>query len=243
MTVRYAIVSDVHGNLESLERVLGQIAADDALVSLGDVVGYGPNPNECVAALRERCRHAVLGNHDLAAVENFGVEHFNRAAREAIGWTQGVLDVANRAWLNQLPYELRLPEFLLVHGAPVNYFEYILDKRTAARAFERTDAGIVFVGHTHIAEYWVREPDGTIGHKHMQHGGALELDESKRYIVDVGSVGQPRDLNPLPCFAFYDPAQRRVEWVRYDYPVDAVQRKMREAGLPGALVERLSLGR
>ena len=104
--------------------------------------------------LRERCRHAVLGNHDLAAVENFGVENFNHAARAAIGWTQGVLDEASRAWLNALPYELRFPDFLLVHGAPVNYFEYILDKSAAARAFDATDAPIVFVGHTHIAEYW-----------------------------------------------------------------------------------------
>ncbi len=241
--MRYAIVSDVHGNWESLQRALTAIPEDDALVSLGDVVGYGPNPNECVAALRDRCRHAVLGNHDLAAVENFGVEHFNRAAREAIGWTQGVLDDASRAWLNVLPYELRLPEFLLVHGAPVNYFEYILDKGAAARAFDRTDARIVFVGHTHIAEYWVREADGTIGHKHLQHGGTLDLDDDKRYIIDVGSVGQPRDLNPQPCFALYDPALKRVEWVRYDYPIAEVQSKMRTAGLPNYLVDRLSVGR
>jgi diadenosine tetraphosphatase ApaH/serine/threonine PP2A family protein phosphatase len=241
--MRYAIVSDVHGNLESLERVLSTISAEDALLSLGDVVGYGPNPNECVTALRERCRYAVMGNHDLAAVENFGVENFNYAARAAIGWTQGVLDQPSRVWLNSLPYELRLPEFLLVHGAPVNYFEYILDKDTAARAFERTDARIVFVGHTHIAEYWMRDPDGSIGHKHMQHGGELKLEAEKRYIIDVGSVGQPRDLNPQACFVFYDPQEERVEWVRYEYPIDEVQRKMRAAGLPAYLVDRLRVGR
>lgn len=241
--MRYAIVSDVHGNLESLRHVLSVLSEDDALVSLGDVVGYGPNPNECVAALRDRCRLAVLGNHDLAAVENFGVEHFNRAAREAIGWTQGVLDDSSRAWLDLLPYELRLPDFLLVHGAPVNYFEYILDKDAAARAFDATDARIVFVGHTHIAEYWVREADGTIGHKHMQHGGVLELQGEKRYIVDVGSVGQPRDLNPQACFVFYDPDRQRVEWIRYDYPIGDVQTKMRQAGLPVYLVDRLRVGR
>jgi predicted phosphodiesterase len=96
--VRYAILSDVHGNLESLERALSMLTADDVVVSLGDVVGYGPNPNECVATLRKRARHAVLGNHDLAAVENFGVENFNHAARAAIGWTQGVLDDASRVF-------------------------------------------------------------------------------------------------------------------------------------------------
>ncbi|HEY6325493.1 MAG TPA: metallophosphoesterase family protein [Candidatus Cybelea sp.] len=241
--MRYAIVSDVHGNLDSLERALSIAAPDDLLVSLGDVVGYGPNPNECIAVLRERARHAVLGNHDLAAVENFGIESFNQAARAAMGWTQGVLDEASRAWLNLLPYELRFPDFLLVHGAPVSYFEYILDKDGAARAFDRTDAPIVFVGHTHIAEYWVRDAEGAIGHRHMQHGGELTFEEGKRYIVDVGSVGQPRDLNPQASFVLYEPERRRVEWIRYDYPIGEVQRKMREAQLPSYLVERLSVGR
>jgi predicted phosphodiesterase len=241
--MRYAIVSDVHANLESLERALEIISADDALISLGDVVGYGPNPNECVAALRDRCRHAVLGNHDLAAAENFGVENFNTAARRAIGWTQSVLDPASLAWLNALPYELRLPEFLLVHGAPANYFEYILDKSAAARAFERTDARIIFVGHTHIAEYWSRGSDGKIGHKHMQRGGELALEDDKRYIIDVGSVGQPRDLNPQASFATYDPQAQHVQWVRYDYPIQEVQAKMRAVGLPAYLVERLNVGR
>jgi predicted phosphodiesterase len=241
--VRYAIVSDVHGNLDSLQCALAAIRTDDALLSLGDVVGYGPNPNECVAALRERCRHAVLGNHDLAAVENFGVENFNRAARAAIGWTQEVLGDESRTWLNALPYELRLPEFLLVHGAPVNYFEYILDKSAAARAFDNTDAPIVFVGHTHIAEYWSLDASGNIGHKHMQRGGKLKLEENKRYIIDVGSVGQPRDLNPQACFVVYDADEQRVEWIRYEYPIADVQKKMRAAGLPVYLIDRLSLGR
>ena len=241
--MRYAVLSDIHANLDSLQCALSMLAPDDVAVSLGDVVGYGPNPNECVAALRERARHAVLGNHDLAAVENFGVENFNAAARAAIGWTQGVLDDAARAWLNLLPYELRFPDFLLVHGAPVTYFEYILDKDTAARAFEQTDAGIVFVGHTHIAEYWVRDSDGAIGHRHMQHGGELELEKEKRYIIDVGSVGQPRDLNPQASFVLYDEEARRAKWIRYDYPIEEVQRKMRAAKLPAYLVDRLRVGR
>jgi predicted phosphodiesterase len=241
--VRYAILSDVHGNIDSLLQALSMVAADDVIVSLGDVVGYGPNPNECVAALRERARHAVLGNHDLAAVENFGVENFNNAARAAIGWTQSVLEDASREWLSLLPYELRFPDFLLVHGAPVTYFEYILDKETAARAFEQTEAWIVFVGHTHIAEYWTRDSGGAIGHRHMQHGGALELEPEKRYIIDVGSVGQPRDLNPRASFVLYDPQARHVEWIRYDYPIEEVQRKMRAVRLPGYLVDRLRGGR
>ena len=240
---RYAIVSDIHSNLESLQHAFTLIDESDALISLGDVVGYGPNPNECVKLIRDRVKHAVLGNHDLAAVENFGVEYFNDAARAAIAWTQSVLHADNREWLNALPYELRFPEFLLVHGAPVNYFEYILDKRSATTAFEATDARIVFVGHTHIAEYWTLDADGAIGHKHMQLGGELILEEGKRYIVDVGSVGQPRDLNPDASFVFYEPEKKRVEWVRYHYPISTVAKKIHEAHLPGYLADRLKAGR
>jgi len=241
--MRYAILSDVHSNIESLGQALSAVPAEDAVVSLGDVVGYGPNPNECVAALRERCRHAVLGNHDLAAIEGFGIESFNSAARAAILWTQRVLDEPSREWLNALPYELRFPQFLLVHGAPVQYFEYILDKEAAARAFDRTDAPLVFVGHTHIAQYWVRDAAGNVGHKHVQQGGELHLEEDMRYIVDAGSVGQPRDLNPHPSFARYDPEASLVEWVRYEYDIAEVQRKIRLAELPAYLADRLAAGR
>ena len=241
--MKYAFVSDVHGNLESLERALALVDAGDAIACLGDMVGYGANPNECVHLLRDRTTHAVLGNHDLAALENYGTEFFNDAARAAIEWTQGVLDEESRQWLNGLSYELRLPELLMVHGAPVNYFEYILDKRAAARAFARTDAPLIFVGHTHIAQYWVREPDGTIGHKHFQSGGELTLEAGRRYIIDVGSVGQPRDLNPEASMAFFDSDRAHVRWVRYPYPVDAVQAKIRHAHLPEYLAERLEVGR
>ena len=116
--MRYAIISDIHGNVESLERALSLVQADDEVLCLGDIVGYGPNPNECIALLRQRVKHAVLGNHDLAALENFGVEYFNDAARAAIAWTQGVLSEESRVWLNGLSYEIRYPDFLMVHGAP-----------------------------------------------------------------------------------------------------------------------------
>jgi diadenosine tetraphosphatase ApaH/serine/threonine PP2A family protein phosphatase len=240
---RFAIVSDVHGNLESLNCALALLRPDDKLLCLGDSVGYGPNPNECVRILRDRLHAGVLGNHDLAAVDNFGVEHFNEAARAAIAWTQEVIDPENRAWLNELPYELRFPEFLLVHGAPKNYFEYILDKGAAARAFEATDAPLIFVGHTHIAEHYTLETDGSISHKHMQQGGELTFEDGKRYIVDVGSVGQPRDLNPRASLVFYEPLERRVEWVRYDYPISEVQHKIHDAHLPPYLSTRLEVGR
>lgn len=241
--MRFAILSDVHSNLESLDCALTLVEPGDDVVCLGDTVGYGANPNECVRRLRDRVKHAILGNHDLAALEDYGTEFFNDAARAAIAWTQRVLDDASRTWLNSLSYELRFPDFLMVHGAPVNYFEYVLDKAAAARAFARTDARVIFVGHTHIAQYWVQQPDGSIGHKHVQSGGELTFEPGCRYIVDVGSVGQPRDLNPDASLVFYQPERAHVRWARYAYPIALVQAKIRDAKLPAYLAERLEVGR
>lgn len=241
--MRYAIVSDVHGNLEALQAAFAMIAPNDGVLCLGDIVGYGPNPNECVELIRARATATVLGNHDVAAIDNFGLSYFNPAAREAMRWTQTVLTAENIDWLNGLGYEFRVPEFLLVHGAPVNYFEYILDKPGAARAFAATDAPLIFIGHTHIAEYYALRPDGSIDHRHLQQGGTFALDENSRYVVNVGSVGQPRDLNPRASFAFYEPAKRAVTINRFDYPIARVQEKIASVHLPDALARRLVSGR
>ena len=241
--MRYAVVSDIHSNLEALSIVFDRMKPTDGLLCLGDIVGYGPNPNECVEMIRARQTATVLGNHDLAAVDGFGLPFFNPAAREAIQWTQTVLTEENRSWLNDLGYEFRMPGFLMVHGAPVNYFEYLLDMDGAARAFAATDAPLIFIGHTHIAEHWSQAPDGTVSHKHLQHGGEVLLEEGARYIVNVGSVGQPRDLNPQASFAFYEPTERRITVERFDYPISAVQEKIGACHLPLALATRLEHGR
>jgi len=241
--VRYAIVSDVHSNIEALDAAFALIDPEDRVLCLGDMVGYGPNPNEVVDRLRERAFVAVLGNHDVAAIDNFGIGFFNPAAREALEWTQGVLSEQNRAWLDSLGYEYRDPEFLLVHGAPVNYFEYILDKAGAARAFAATDAPLIFIGHTHIAEVYSLDASGAIEHSHLQHGGSVQLEDGVRYLVNVGSVGQPRDLNPQASFAFYEPERRKVTIERIDYPIARVGEKIALAHLPEALARRLVVGR
>jgi diadenosine tetraphosphatase ApaH/serine/threonine PP2A family protein phosphatase len=241
--VRYAIVSDIHSNIEALEAAFAHIEADDVVLCLGDIVGYGPNPNECVARIRERAAVTVLGNHDLAAIDNFGIQYFNPAAREAMRWTQAVLDPDHLRWLNELGYEYRLPDCLLVHGAPQEYFEYILDKGGAARAFEATEAPLIFIGHTHIAEYYALRPDGAIEHRHLQQGGELTLQPGYRYIVNVGSVGQPRDLNPEASFGVYDLTARTVTITRFSYPIARVQEKIVQAQLPDALARRLLVGR
>jgi diadenosine tetraphosphatase ApaH/serine/threonine PP2A family protein phosphatase len=241
--VRYAILSDIHSNLESLRAAFDLIDPADEVLCLGDIVGYGPNPNECVALIRERAKAIVLGNHDLAAIDGFGLEYFNANALAAIEWTQGVLSAQNVEWLKGWGYEFRFPGFLLVHGAPVRYFQYILDKPVAAQAFASTDAPLIFVGHTHIAEYYALRPDGSIDHKHLQRGGSVVLEPGSRYIVNVGSVGQPRDLNPLASFAFYEPDAATVTITRYPYAIADVQEKIAAAALPEPLARRLTVGR
>ena len=241
--MRYAIVSDIHSNIEALRAVFERLSESDQLLCLGDVVGYGPNPNECVELVRARATACILGNHDVAAIDSYGVEFFNPAARDAIAWTQTVLSGENAAWLDGLAYELRMPDFLMVHGAPVTYFSYILDIEDAERAFAATDAPLVFVGHSHVAEWYGRAVDGQITHAHVQRGGSLELVEGVRYIVNVGSVGQPRDLNPDASFAFYDSDSRTISWERTAYPIGLVQAKIEQAHLPQTLAKRLSAGR
>ncbi|GAC1302582.1 MAG: metallophosphoesterase family protein [Vulcanimicrobiaceae bacterium] len=241
--MKFALISDIHGNLESLAAVLAEIGADERVLCLGDIVGYGPNPNECLALVRERAVATILGNHDVAAVDSHGLAFFNDAAREAIEWTQTVLDPAHVAWLDGLSYELRMPEYLLVHGAPVDYFSYILDKAAAARAFAATDAPVIFVGHTHIADYYALAADGTIAHDFRQREGELALEAGVRYIVNVGSVGQPRDLNRDASYVRYDADARTVAWHRVPYAIADTQRKIGEAHLPVALARRLEVGR
>jgi diadenosine tetraphosphatase ApaH/serine/threonine PP2A family protein phosphatase len=223
--------------------VLARLADTDTIFCLGDTVGYGPNPNECLELIRKHARATVLGNHDLAALDNFGIEYFNDLAREALIWTQRQLSKENRRWLDTLGYEIRASEYLLVHGAPVQYFRYIMDKSDAADAFSSTDAPLIFVGHTHVAEAYILHDNGEIDHHHYQHGGVLRLDAGLRYLLNVGSVGQPRDLNAEASFAFYDDQHRTITWERVAYDIESVRRKILTAELPEALGTRLIQGR
>lgn len=241
--MKFALISDIHGNLESLTAVFARIDPGERVLCLGDIVGYGPDPNACLQLVRDRAFATVLGNHDVAAVDSHGLAYFNDAAREAIEWTQTVLDPAHVAWLDGLSYEVRMPEYLLVHGAPVDYFRYILDLASATQAFADTDAPIVFVGHTHVADFYALSPDGTIAHEFRQQAGTLTLRDGFRYVINVGSVGQPRDHNPEASFVRYDSENATVSWHRVPYAIAETQRKIGEARLPEALARRLEVGR
>jgi diadenosine tetraphosphatase ApaH/serine/threonine PP2A family protein phosphatase len=242
--LRYGILSDVHSNFEALQAVLGEIDAIgvDAVLCLGDIVGYGPSPNECCDLLRARDVIAIAGNHDEAAVDGAGAERFNALAREAIHWTQDRLTPENRAYLASLPRERLLDGFAMVHGAPVHHFDYIMDVLDAQRALERTDQRLTFVGHSHVAEVYYQDPGGRTFQQRLAHGGRIDIVPEFRYIINVGSVGQPRDRNPQASFAWYDGAAGIVEIRRLTYDVDRVQERIASASLPPPLAERLTTG-
>jgi diadenosine tetraphosphatase ApaH/serine/threonine PP2A family protein phosphatase len=243
--MRIGVISDVHANLEALEAVLAHLDAQtpDLIVCLGDFVGYGPDPNECVERLRPRLRAAVLGNHDQAAIAARPIDDFNLFAQEAILWTQQALVEGTREFLNDLPARAEVEGLLLVHGSPrLPVEEYILDTRTARASFADRGFGIALVGHTHQPAVFV-EANGRVSAKGLLPEVPLSLDESRRYIINAGSVGQPRDGDPRAAYALLDTEAQTVTLFRVPYPIEVTQRKMEQASLPVPLIERLALGR
>lgn len=243
--MRYAVLSDVHANLEALEVVLADVAArrPDAVICLGDFVGYGPDPVACVEHLRGGLAASVVGNHDLAAVGRTDVDAFNPYARAAVLWTREVLTDAVRAFLAELPAQVRRPAFLAVHGSPRDPTdEYLFDAATARASFQSVEFGLALVGHTHVPGVFVDDGDRVTA-RPLPAGEILELRPTHRYIINVGSVGQPRDGDPRAAYLWLDEGNLRAELIRLPYPFERTQEKMRAAGLPEVLAERLAVGR
>lgn len=243
--MRYAVFSDVHGNLEALETVLDDAArhAPDAYVCLGDVVGYGPNPNECVARVRSLGGEVLAGNHDLAAVGAADLDTFTPLARTAIEWTMTVLSDDARRFLGSLPLRVETPAFLAVHGSPRDPVEeYILGLPTALAVFTETAFTLCLVGHSHVPGAFVRGRDGRVGARTLRPKEAVRLSRTSRYIINVGSVGQPRDGDPRASYLLLDADRRTATLRRLDYPIAETQAKMAARGLPETLAQRLSAG-
>lgn len=242
----YAVLSDVHGNREALEAVLADAARQrpDAYVCLGDTVGYGPDPNACVDRIRSLECPVLAGNHDLAAVGELDPETFTPLARAAIEWTAGVLSAESRRWLASLPVRLESPAFLAVHGSPRDPVEeYILDLPTALAVFSEHAFTLCLVGHSHIPGAFVLDADGAVAARHLPPGEAISLACTSRYILNVGSVGQPRDGDPRASYLLLNTATGTAILRRIRYAIAATQKAMVAQGLPVALAYRLSLGR
>lgn len=243
--MRYAIFSDVHANLEAYQACLEAMEAlkVDRYICLGDVVGYGANPKECIATTRrlidEKGCVCVVGNHDAATTEMTAIRNFNTFAQQAIVWTRKVIDEADNDFLSTLSFLRRENDFVLVHASMDRpeewHYVYTLDD--AYKNFEILKEKICFVGHSHIPvifragrqfEYFV--------------SNFVKIDRESRYIINVGSIGQPRDHNPAACFVIYDEEQASLEYKRVRYDIAKAQSKIVQAGLPEILAIRLAIG-
>ena len=239
--MRICVVSDIHGNLPALDAVLGALAPFDTVWQLGDIVGYGPQPDAVVARLREISAQGVAGNHDAAALGRIDTDVFNDDARTAVEWTAERIGSDTRTWLGALPERSTDGSFTLVHGSPRDpIWEYVYSTPVARANFAAFETLHCLVGHTHVPLVF-REDDGLVETLAPSDGSTLHLDE-RRTILNPGSVGQPRDGDPRACGMIIDTESGEVEWRRIDYPIGEVQSLMVEAGLPGRLVERLTHG-
>lgn len=242
--MRYAVICDVHSNLEALEAVLAEISNQgvDRIVHLGDIVGYNINPNECVDILRSENIECIMGNHDAAACGLDDPLWFNSAAKEAIIWTRKKLTKKNKEYLRGLPEQLILEdEILLCHGSPESRDNYILDWMDAMRQFAtmaKMSVKIGFFGHSHLPSLFAYR-----GFNHdLEQAGNHCLDKDNVYLVNFGGLGQPRDGDPRTCFGIFDSEELTVEFFRVEYDVIKCARKVEIAGLDVYLAERLLAG-
>jgi len=239
--MRIALLSDIHSNLPALDAVLAAAGEVDAIWHLGDVVGYGPDPDGVVARLRELHAIGVKGNHDSAACGGPEIDWFNPDARRAMEWTRAVISDETRAWLAALPERLVEDGCELVHGSPREpLWEYVTSSGVARDNLALLQAPIGLHGHTHLPVAWLEDGDRVEllrarGNQRLELGG-------RRALLNPGSVGQPRDGNPAAAFAILDLDAPAIEWRRVAYDIAAVQAAMRSAGLPGALAARLAAG-
>lgn len=239
------IVSDIHSNLEAFHAVIEDAQRHggfDEIWSLGDLIGYGPDPSACVDLLRSHEHSAVAGNHDLAAIGSISVQRFNPYAAAANRWTAEQLTREQTEYLGSLPLILEIDEFTLAHGSPRDpVWEYLTTVESAIACFTHIDTYWCLVGHSHMPFLCIPRPDGAAFMSFPQ-GRAVQLDDDP-LIVNPGSVGQPRDGDPRASYAIYDDSAQTIAHHRVEYDIAATQAKMRQHNLPDYLIDGLSLGR
>lgn len=243
--MRYLIVSDIHGNWEALEAVLAAAEGDyDQIICCGDFIGYGADPNRVIEWARENVSVAVRGNHDKACVDLHDLEWFNPVAQQATVWTHHELTAENKEYVRNLPKgPVAVGGFEVVHGSPLNEDEYIVNITEAAEAFAYMSTRVVFFGHTHLQGGFELNKRKIWGLSAPASPMVLDLNADSAYLLNPGSVGQPRDEDPEAGYILYDPDDYFLIYHRVAYNVSGAQEKIRKAGLPGLLADRLALGR
>jgi predicted phosphodiesterase len=240
--MKYAIIADIHSNLEALQVILEDAKKQKAThyACLGDIVGYNANPRECLDIVREMNIPCVKGNHDEYCSTDDQLEGFNPHAADAVQWTREQLPDQDRHWLSDLKYSRMVANFTIVHAtldAPQRW-GYVFDKLAAAASFPYQNTQVCFFGHTHVPVAFMRDS--------VVRGGTyskFKIDPAKKYFINVGAVGQPRDNNPKSAYVIYDLEEGTVELRRLEYDIPAAQKKILDAGLPERLAERLEYGR
>jgi predicted phosphodiesterase len=251
--VRVLLLSDIHSNLEALEGCLAAAPGHDLVVNLGDVVGYGANPNEVIERSRRLGKHFVRGNHDKAAAGLMDLKDFNPIAGMAALWTREQLSAENLRWLRELPqgpiHIPDLPHAQFVHGSPIDEDEYVVTPRDALEPLMATTVPLTFFGHSHVQGAFSSNPsDGgawrpvyrTVG---QQEATEMQLRPGIEYLINPGSVGQPRDGDWRAAFALYDSVENSVSFYRVPYNLKSAQDRILAAHLPQRLATRLATGR
>jgi predicted phosphodiesterase len=242
--MRYGIFSDIHSNLEALKSVIDAYKEEsiDLYLCVGDVVGYGANPVECIEKTRNITTACVAGNHDWASVDKFSCDYFNPYAKAAILWTRQQLDEQDRDFLQSLKLIYKNEDLTLVHGTLYNPqdFGYMVEGYNARDSFGLLENDICFIGHSHTAGVFIRNQNGGIEYT---QDNLVKIKEGNKYIVNAGSVGQPRDGNPDSAYCVYDTDKKEVRIKRVKYDTKTAQNKITKAGLPKILGDRLLVGR
>jgi diadenosine tetraphosphatase ApaH/serine/threonine PP2A family protein phosphatase len=247
--LRYLILSDLHGNWEALQGVLGSADGQyDRIVCLGDLVGYGADPNAVTDWVRANASAVVRGNHDRACAGLEDLEWFNPVARAAAEWTRAQLTAENLDYIAALPKgPLAVESFQIMHGSLFDEDAYMINDTDALEIFPYLECPVSFFGHTHVQGgfEWARNRVLTIAwpEPRAQKKMLLDLDPDAAYLINPGSVGQPRDTDPRAAYVLYTPEDRYLTYGRGDYDIDAAQAKIRRAGLPDLLAHRLGVGR
>jgi len=239
----WAILSDVHGNLEALQAVIDDSRREGVrrMIFLGDAVGYGANPNECLSLLEELTDTRVAGNHDYGAVGLTPVTFFNPTARAAIEWTAAVLTEESRSSLRALTLVEQAGQMTLAHATlhQPGEWDYILTASDTAESFSKLQGKALFIGHSHRPLIIGREEEGKLRTLDQEE---IVMEEGVQYLINSGSVGQPRDHNPLAAYGLYDNQSQKYRLKRVVYDIQTAQEKILRAGLPSSLARRLSYG-
>ena len=243
--MRVGIIADIHSNAIALQSALERLVDVDEIWCLGDIVGYGPDPAECVDLIKARSHRCIAGNHDLCVLQEINASDFNPDALKACLWNRDHLDAEHLGYLQNLPLILEpVPGITLAHGSPRDgIWEYILSSWQADEVLSKSSSSLIFVGHTHIPLVFKKMPGMPVETIALIEGEMLRLDRGEaRYLINPGSIGQPRDGDSRASFMIFNIDDYLLEYHRIEYPIKTTQEEMERSGLPTALADRLAYG-